>query len=239
MILLPGFATLKAYLRAAKKKAIPRPSRCVVCGYERVWFIGWYQRHVNLLMEGGGRHRERIKVRRGRCAKCYQSFGLLPAFVYPHRQFGLETTERTLSKLFRDRAVRASDFAAAEDLGPSERTVRRWVGWTAKSFDEGALHSELLSLQPTFPVGEIEPVRVRGGEKKEKALGGRPRARRAGRILAYVRAWHQAGRTHRRTSDRWALRSYLRHLWHSESGLVVYLTRPPAAPKNFYPSDAK
>ena len=238
MILLTEFATLKAYLRAVEKKAIPRPSRCVVCGYERVWFIGWYTRHVNLLIDGGGRHRKRIKVRRGRCSKCYQSFGVLPAFVYPHRQFGAETTESTVSKLLREPTTRASDFGAANDLGPSERTVRRWVGWTADRFDEAAIQRELLSLAPGFSIGDLEPLRVRGGEKKEKALGGRHRTRRVGRVLAYVRAWHQAGRTHRRTSDRWALRSYLRHLWHSESGLVVYLTRPPAAPKNFYPSDA-
>jgi hypothetical protein len=235
MILLNQFTTLREYMRAVEADAIPRPKRCTDCGHGTVWFIGWFSRHVNLFMAEGRRDRQEIPVRRCRCAKCRTSFGLLPAFAYPHRQFGMETIEWVVMKLLRRASTRPWDFEGPDRLGPSQHTVRRLLGWVEASFDEALIHSDILALEPGFEVEEIRPVRIAGGRKKQRSLGGRDRAEGVSRILAGIRAWHQAGRRHRRHADRWALRSYLRWLWQDRNGLVLYLTRQPRRTVAFYP----
>jgi hypothetical protein len=107
-----------------------------------------------------------------------------------------------------------------------------------ENFDEAAIQGEILALAPDFAVAEIQPVRIAGGAKKVQALGGRARAGCVGRILGHLRAWHRAGGGHRRRSDPCALRSYLRWLWQAQKGLVLYLTRGPWAPVDFYLQDA-
>lgn len=225
MILLNEFIFLKEYLGAVAADAIPRPERCIRCGGEKVWFVGWYKRFVNLLVAGGRRHREEIKIRRCRCARCGKSFGLLPAFLYPHRQFGPETTEAVVVELLKEPEARPGDYVGRDGLGPSAGTVRRYLSWLEENFDEALIQSAILSLEPSFPVERIRAVPIRGGTRKIRCLGGLKRCGRVSRVLGHLRAWHRAGRRHRRLSDRRALRSYLRWLFEANQGLVLYLTR--------------
>lgn len=129
IVLMTEYLDLGEYREAARRNRIARPSRCVRCGHGRVWFNGWYRRWANLQGEGASRVRERIRVRRCKCAACGGGWSLLPGLCHPHRQFGLETVAATLERCCVHRTDSLESMRGPEGLGPSERTIRRWMRW--------------------------------------------------------------------------------------------------------------
>lgn len=223
MVLLDDYATVSEYKAAVAANEIRKPRCCPHCQCLRLVFFGYWDRHVNELLDDGTRSRERIAIRNCLCKGCGRKFGLLPACAYPHRQFGAKTIQAIEERLLTDPKARPGDFRGEDGLGPSERTVRRWSGWIERSFDEGQVESQTLQLRPqTKAPSEEELV---GG--RQDALGGKERTDTVRAILRQVYRWHSAGEAHRRRSDPCALRSYMRWLWHAFDGLILYLTRAP------------
>jgi len=237
MVLLDEFTSLNDYLDVLEKERIPRPARCPNCGWHTVWFVGCYRRFVNLLLSKGERTRRRIPIRRCRCASCKKSFGLLPGCLYPHRQFGPESTEGVVSELLADPAASPGGFRGKDGLGPSKRTVRRWLVWLG-SLKEATVPDQPKSrkMRPGRP--SLRPPQFRGDPCKLTALGGEDIVRSVEEVLGRIRAWYGGRTSKSRSKDPCPLRSYMRWLWREGEGLLLLLTKGPWAPPEFYPMGA-
>src|SRR6516162_9788899 len=96
-IALP-WSEFKAYVAEVGpgRGGVARPAQCVFCDGERVWFNGWRQILVTLLVDGQP-HRlaDWLPLQRVRCAQppCRRSWTLRPPWLYPHRSLEPDLAE--------------------------------------------------------------------------------------------------------------------------------------------------
>jgi hypothetical protein len=227
--------SFQQHLASMASDTVPKPKRCPKCGWSKVWFVGFKRRRAVILSDAGGLQRVEVPVRDCRCAGCRARFRILPPFVYPHRQFGPDLMEAVLRQLLSDPVARPASFRGG-DLGdgPTDRTVRRWLGWVREAL------GDIAYCLPAPPRSRklAPPVRLAGGPAKLRALGGREKAEEVARIVELFGIWKSVAQNSGEDNGNAGLGMFLRWKWHNKEGLIVYLTKPPSAPPSFYPPDA-
>jgi len=132
-IALP-WSEFKAYVAEVGpgRGGVARPAQCVFCDGERVWFNGWRQILVTLLVDGQP-HRlaDWLPLQRVRCAQppCRRSWTLRPPWLYPHRSLEPDLAETAALTYLAD--AQATYRSVAQRVGCSWGTVwrhrpRRW-----------------------------------------------------------------------------------------------------------------
>jgi hypothetical protein len=180
-IALP-WSEFKAYVAEVGpgRGRVARPSHCVFCDGERVWFNGWRRVLVTLLVDGQP-HRltDWLPLQRVRCAQppCGRSWTLRPPWLYPHRSLELDLAERAALAYLAD--PRATYRSVAQRVGCSWVTVWLWVGWLASLVTPAAVLARVARLASHRTVLGVLPRTV--------AAAARVRSRR--RANAVLRAY--------------------------------------------------
>jgi len=107
-----------------------RPSECLYCDGEHVWFDGWRLVFCLVLEDGSVcRYDDGLALQRVKCASCRISWTLRPAFLYPHRSFEPDVVEHAALVYLAEAS--ATYASVAEEHACSPRSVWRWVAWLA------------------------------------------------------------------------------------------------------------
>jgi len=180
-IALP-WSEFKAYVAEVGpgRGGVARPAQCVFCDGERVWFNGWRQILVTLLVDGQP-HRlaDWLPLQRVRCAQppCRRSWTLRPPWLYPHRSLEPDLAETAALTYLAD--AQATYRSVAQRVGCSWGTVWLWVGWLASLVTPAAALARVARLAPHGAVPALLPRTV--------AAATRARSRR--RADAVLRAY--------------------------------------------------
>lgn len=135
-IILPFKGSVEKYLTAEFQHAVPAPTRCPHCGFNRrLLALGYYCRGVNAIDSSRVLV---IAVRRFRCRACGRTVSLLPSFVQPYRLVRTIAVERFFSGHEYDR-----DFVRWKPL--LRRYWRRFEAWVP---DLLASIGHVLGLSP-------------------------------------------------------------------------------------------
>ena len=188
-IALP-WSEFKAYVAEVGpgRGGVARPAQCVFCDGERVWFNGWRQILVTLLVDGQP-HRlaDWLPLQRVRCAQppCRRSWTLRPPWLYPHRSLEPDLAETAALTLPRRCAGDVSVGRPARRLLVGDRVALGRLAGEPGDTGRGA--------------GARRPARAaRGGAGPAAADGRRgrpgplapPRRRRAARLSGGGRPEH-------------------------------------------------
>ena len=180
-IALP-WSEFKAYLAEVGPGGgrVARPTQCVFCDGERVWFNGWRRVLVTLLVDGQP-HRltEWLPLQRVRCAQplCGRSWTLRPPWLYPHRSLEPDLAETAALAYLAD--PQATYRSVAQRVGCSWGTVWRWIGWLARLVTPAAVLARVARLAPHGAVPALLP----------RVVAAAARARSHRRTHAVVRAY--------------------------------------------------
>jgi hypothetical protein len=180
-IALP-WSEFKAYVSEVgpERGRVARPAQCVFCDGERVWFNGWRQVLVTLLVDGQP-HRltDWLSLQRVRCAQlpCGRSWTLRPPWLYPHRSLEPDLAETAALTYLGD--PQATYRSVAQRFGCSWITVWLWIGWLATLVTPAAVLARVARLAPHGAVPALLPRTV--------AAAGRARSSR--RAHAVLRAY--------------------------------------------------
>jgi hypothetical protein len=192
-IALP-WSEFKAYVAEVGpgRGLVARPVQCVFCDGERVWFNGWRQVLVTLLVDGQP-HRltEWLPLQRVRCARppCGRSWTLRPPWLYPHRTLEPDLAEVAALAYLAD--PRATYRSVAQRCGCSWVTVWLWVGWLATLVTPAGLLARVARLAPGGAVPAMLPrtvaaaARARSGRRAHAVL-------RAYQVLVALAMLHRA-----------------------------------------------
>lgn len=204
----------------------PRPSTCVACPEERIWFDGWRVVHT-IVLEDGQRHRLEggLPLQRVTCSACDRSWVLRPAWLYPHRSFEPDVAEAAAAAYLTEPAATYSAVAAA--LGAATSTVWRWVSWVGGLAEPASVIAETARIQPGTPVADLVPREVPRDHAKARSEARYRVLLRALQLLVALAAFARV-QAHP-PDDPSALRFWLVARFRA-SGEVAYLTRPGFSP---------
>jgi hypothetical protein len=88
---------------------------------------------------------------RARCSSCRRAFTCYPDDQYPHRQYQLDAVAKVASAMAMGGEAAKQ---AAERVGASAASARRWTGWTSQLVEPAVLLSVAQQLDPEVAVSE-------------------------------------------------------------------------------------
>lgn len=142
-----------------------RPKVCPFCDYTWVWFDGWRILYPVILTEGKASHlRNGLFLQRVACSKCYRSWTLYPAFLYPYRVFEPDHLE-TAALLYLS-APDATYKKVSQGMNCSARSIWRWVGWTGMLLSAAELVAKAELLDGSGQGADVIPRSVPQDHKK-------------------------------------------------------------------------
>lgn len=186
-IVLP-WADIKCY-RAEVGPGVgrpPRPTTCLRCPSDRIWYDGWRHVYSVLLGEDGRPERlgEGVPLQRVACASCWVSWTLYPAFLYPGRQFSPDVNEAAgLAYLSEPHATYVE---VGKRYGCSWTSVWRWVGWLGRLSSPEEILAAIVRLDYDSPAPELVPRGVPQDHEKAYSPERAEVLRRAYRTLVLV-----------------------------------------------------
>jgi len=138
----------------------PRPTACLRCCSSRIWYDGWRRVFCVLLGEDGRPERldEGVPLQRVACARCWVSWTLYPAFLYPCRQFAPDVNEAAALAYLAD--AHATYVKVGSRYGCSWTSVWRWVGRLGLLVTPEETLAAMLRLDRDSPAPELVPRRV-------------------------------------------------------------------------------
>lgn len=138
----------------------PRPTACLRCPAQWIWYDGWRHVFSVVLREDGRPERlaDGVPLQRVACSACWKSWTLWPAFLYPGRQFAPDVNEAAALSYLGDAA--ATYVAVASRFGCSWTSVWRWVGWLGRLAAPEELLSAILRRDSDSPALESVPREV-------------------------------------------------------------------------------
>jgi hypothetical protein len=175
----------KEFAEKAKK-----PAQCIFCAELKVWWNGRRERSASLLVDGVVIYLAEVVCRRVKCGNpgCGKSWTLRPPGLFPQRHYQLCTVSHAMSRYLFD--PRGSQAKVAQGCDCSERTVRRWVDWTAQVADPEELARSILEAAREPLLASLRPV----ADLARKAYTRLRQAllARAGQVLCLLEALGQA-----------------------------------------------
>lgn len=169
---------------------VQKPAECIFCAGLSIWWNGKRTRSASLLVEGVAVYLSDVLCRRVKCGTpaCHKSWTLRPPGLFPQRHYQLCMTALGLSDYLFNPA--SSLDKVAEACTCSERTVRRWVNWTACVTDPQALERRILESVGS-PI--LAPLRAIS-ERFQRYCSGQKQGTlsRAGQNLCLLEALGQA-----------------------------------------------
>lgn len=161
----------------------PRPTSCLdpACPGERIWYDGWRHVYSIVLAEDGRAHRidEGLPLQRVACSRCWKSWTLWPACLYPRRQFSPDVSEAAALAYLA--TPEATYVEVAARFGCSWTSVWRWVGWLGRLTAPEGLLAAILRLVADSPAIDLVPRQV--PQDHDKAYS----AERAALLLSALR----------------------------------------------------
>jgi hypothetical protein len=159
----------------------PRPTACPVCPCQWIWYDGWRFVFSVVLAEGGQAQRldEGLPLQRVACARCWKSWTLWPAFLYPRRQFSPDVSEAVALAYLATPGATYVEVGAR--FGCSWTSVWRWVGWLGRLTAPEDLLAAIVRLVPDSPAIDLVPRDV--PQDHDKAYS----AERAALLLSALR----------------------------------------------------
>lgn len=141
------------FFQTAKK-----PARCLFCMGVRIWWNGVRQRAASLWIEGQSVYLPEVLCRRVKCGSpgCGKSWTLRPPGLFPQRHYQLCVVSHAMSSYLFD--PRSSQVRVADACACSQRTVRRWVDWTAQVADPQGLVRRILEAAREPILAPLRPV---------------------------------------------------------------------------------
>ena len=138
----------------------PRPTACPVCPCQWIWYDGWRFVFSVVLAEGGQAQRldEGLPLQRVACARCWKSWTLWPAFLYPRRQFSPDVSEAAALAYLATPSATYVEVGAR--FGCSWTSVWRWVGWLGRLTAPENLLAAIVRLVPDSPAIDLVPRHV-------------------------------------------------------------------------------
>jgi transposase-like protein len=135
----------------------PRPTACPVCPCRWIWYDGWRFVFSVVLAEGGQAQRldEGLPLQRVACARCWKSWTLWPAFLYPRRQFSPDVSEAAALAYLATPGATYVEVGAR--FGCSWTSVWRWVGWLGRLTAPEDLLAAIVRLVPDSPAIDLVP----------------------------------------------------------------------------------
>lgn len=125
-------------------QTVTKPAECIFCMGTRIWWNGVRKRAASVWVDGVVSYLPEVNCRRVKCADpaCKKTWTLRPPGLFPQRHYQLCLVAQGLSDyLFNP----ASSFEKVADACTcSERTVGRWVHWTASVTNPQALERRIL-----------------------------------------------------------------------------------------------
>jgi hypothetical protein len=199
-----------------------KPARCMFCMGVRVWWNGIRQRSASVWLEGQGVYLPEVHCRRVKCGSphCGRSWTLRPPGLFPQRHYQLCVVSHAMSIYLLD--PRSSQAKVAQGCECSERTVRRWVDWTAQVAEPEDLSRRILEAAREPVLALMRPL----ADVARKACSRLRQAilSRAGQVLCLLEALGQA-----RGYEPPGLRSVLEAVVAGRWGLSTY--RSPSVPE--------
>jgi len=174
----------KRFAEQAKK-----PAQCIFCAGQKIWWNGMRQRSASILVEGMGIYLNEVLCPRVKCADpaCKKSWTLRPPGLFPQRHYQLCLVAQGLGDYLFDPA--SSLEKVAEACTCSERTVGRWVHWTASVANPQALERRILESVGHPLLAPLRNLSVRFQRyfcrKQQEVLS------RAGQVLCFLEALGQ------------------------------------------------
>jgi transposase-like protein len=110
-----------------------------------------------VLAEGGQAQRldEGLPLQRVACARCWKSWTLWPAFLYPRRQFSPDVSEAAALAYLATPG--ATYVKVGARFGCSWTSVWRWVGWLGRLTAPEDLLAAIVRLVPDSPAIDLVP----------------------------------------------------------------------------------
>lgn len=166
-IVLP-WTDIKSYL-AAVGPGVGRPLRptaCVSCPGQWIWYDGWRYVFSVVLGEDGQPQRfdGGFPLQRVACAACWKSWTLWPAFLYPRRQFAPDVNEAAALCYLADPG--GTYVKVGSRFGCSWTSVWRWVGWLGGLIAAEKLLAVITRLDSGSPAVSLVPRSVRQDHDK-------------------------------------------------------------------------
>jgi hypothetical protein len=175
----------KQFAEKAKK-----PAQCIFCAGLKVWWNGKRERSASLLVDGVVIYLAEVVCRRVKCgrADCGKSWTLRPPGLFPQRHYQLCVTAQGLSHYLYEPAGSLEKVAQACTC--SERTVARWVNWTALVADPQGLERKVLEALGHPVLAPLRSISARFARfccrQRQNVLA------RAGQVLCLLEALGQA-----------------------------------------------
>ena len=150
---------IKSYLAAVGPGVgrPPRPTACLRCPAQRIWYDGWRRVFSVVLSEDGRPERfdNGVPLQRVACASCWKSWTLWPAFLYPRRQFAPDVNETAALSYLSNAG--ATYVKVASRFGCSWTSVWRWVGWLGRLTPPGPILAAIVRLDNDSPAASLVP----------------------------------------------------------------------------------
>jgi len=121
-----------------------KPAQCIFCAGLRLWWNGKRMRSASILVEGVAVYLSEVLCPRVKCGSrdCHKSWTLRPMGLFPQRHYQLCLTAEGVSEYLFNPSSSLEKVAKACTC--SERTVCRWVTWTASVTDPPSLEKRIL-----------------------------------------------------------------------------------------------
>ena len=170
-----------------------RPTQCLFCDGERVWFNGWRLVLITLLVDGRPhRPADWVALQRVRCARraCRRSWTVRPPWLYPHRSLEPDVAEAAALAYLLD--PRATYVSVARAFGCAWVTVWRWVSWISALVTPAALLARATRL--AAPAGADPRALPRAIPAAARARSARRAqvVRQAAQVLVALTLLHRA-----------------------------------------------
>lgn len=164
----------------------PRPTSCLRCPGQRIWYDGWRRVCSVLLGEDGRAERidDGVPLQRVACAACWTSWTLWPPFLYPARQFGPDVNEAAALAYLADPHATYVDVGSR--YGCSWTSVWRWVGWIGGLVAPEEILAAIVRMAGDSPALGLVPREVPQDHEKAYSLDRAELLLRAYRTLVLV-----------------------------------------------------
>lgn len=189
MNITDGGEQLKRRWKRFAEKA-KKPAQCIFCAGLKIWWNGKRERTASLLVQGVVIYLNDVVCPRVKCAApdCHKSWTLRPPGLFAQRHYQLCLVAQGLGDYLFDPA--SSLGKVAEACTCSERTVGRWVHWTASVTNPQALERRMLESVGHPLLAPLRTISARFqkycSRKRQEVLS------RAGQVLCFLEALGQS-----------------------------------------------
>jgi hypothetical protein len=137
----------------------PRPSVCVRCKHNRIWYNGWRLVYCVILADCKPfRFNDGLWVQRVACSLCWFSWTCRPSFLYPHRSFQPDIIESAALAYLQNPA--GTYAGISKQYGCSLTMLWGWIGWLSQLAEPAAIIAEAVRVDPSLPTAELIPHSV-------------------------------------------------------------------------------